>query len=225
MTAPVAAEPRERTGPMGPRGNEVWAMDFVHDQLATGRKIGVLTVVDTFSHFSPAVDPGFGHCGENRVKTLELACKTIGYETAIRVDRSSEFVSRDLDSVGRAKGVTLDLSRPGKPTDNAYIAAFNGRFRAECLNVHSFLTLADVAEKDGGLAQMLQRGPPARFDGQQTAAFAYRRLIGGRPFCATRFRQTEIDGLTNILSHYFNDIRVRRSMQAGAPSLLQGTKI
>jgi hypothetical protein len=60
---------------MGPRGNEVWAMDFVHDQLATGRKIGLLTVVETFSHFSPAVDPGFGRCGENRVKTLDLPAR------------------------------------------------------------------------------------------------------------------------------------------------------
>jgi putative transposase len=41
----------------------------------------------------------------------------------------------------------LDFSRPGKPTDNAYIEAFNGRFRAECLNQHWFLTLADAAEK------------------------------------------------------------------------------
>jgi putative transposase len=43
--------------------------------------------------------------------------------------------------------VTLDFSRPGKPTDNAYIEAFNGRFRAECLNQHWFLTLADAREK------------------------------------------------------------------------------
>ena len=45
------------------------------------------------------------------------------------------------------KGVTLDFRRPEKPTDNAYIEAFNGRFRAECLNAHWFLTLADAAEK------------------------------------------------------------------------------
>lgn len=43
--------------------------------------------------------------------------------------------------------VTLDFSRPGKPTDTAFIEAFNGRFRAECLNAHWFLTLADDAEK------------------------------------------------------------------------------
>jgi putative transposase len=56
-------------------------------------------------------------------------------------------VSRDLDLWAYTKGVTLDFSRPGKPTDNAYIEAFNGRFRAECLNAHWFLTLADAAEK------------------------------------------------------------------------------
>ncbi len=44
-------------------------------------------------------------------------------------------------------GVTLDFSRPGKPTDNAFIEAFNGRFRAEWLNAHWFLSLADAREK------------------------------------------------------------------------------
>lgn len=71
----------------------------------------------------------------------------IGYPKTIRVDQGSEFVSRDLDLWAYAKGVTLDFSRPEKPTDNAYIEAFNGRFRAECLHAHWFLTLADAAEK------------------------------------------------------------------------------
>jgi putative transposase len=69
------------------------------------------------------------------------------YSKTIRGDQGSEFVSCDLDLWAYAKGVTLDFSRPGKPTDNAYIEAFNGRFRAECLNAHWFLTLADAAEK------------------------------------------------------------------------------
>jgi len=74
-------------------------------------------------------------------------CPRIGYPKTIRVDQGSEFISRDLDLWAYAKGVTLDFSRPGKPTDNAYIEAFNGRLRAECLNAHWFLTLADAAEK------------------------------------------------------------------------------
>ena len=56
-------------------------------------------------------------------------------------------VSRDLDLWAYQRGVTLDFSRPGKPTDNAFIEAFNGRFRAECLNAQWFLSLADAREK------------------------------------------------------------------------------
>jgi putative transposase len=55
--------------------------------------------------------------------------------------------SRDLDLWAYTNSVTLDFSRPGKPTDNAFIEAFNSRFRAECLNAHWFLTLADAQEK------------------------------------------------------------------------------
>ena len=51
-------------------------------------------------------------------------------QKTIRVDQGSEFVRRDLDLWAYAKGVTLDFSRPGKPTDNAFIEAFNGRLRA-----------------------------------------------------------------------------------------------
>lgn len=127
--------------------NETWAMDFVHDQLATGKKIRVLTVVDTFSRFSPVIDPRFSYRAEDVVHRLEQICAVVGYPKTIRIDQGTEFVSRDLDLWAYTHGVTLDFSRPGKPTDNAFIEAFNGRLRAECLNAHWFLTLADAEEK------------------------------------------------------------------------------
>lgn len=66
----VAAKLREdRAEAVGP--NDVWAMDFVHDQLATGRKIRVLTVVDTFSRYVPVLDARFSHRGEHAVATLD----------------------------------------------------------------------------------------------------------------------------------------------------------
>ena len=52
-----------------------------------------------------------------------------------------------MDLWAYPRGVTLDFSRPGKPTDNAFNEAFNGRFRAECLNSHWFMSLEDAAEK------------------------------------------------------------------------------
>lgn len=127
--------------------NETWAMDFVHDQLATGRTLRVLTIVDAFSRFCPAVDPRFSYRGEDVVKTLEAVCAEVGHPKTIRVDNGSEFISRDLDLWAYRYGVTLDFSRPGKPTDNAFIEAFNSKFRQECLSAHWFLNLADAREK------------------------------------------------------------------------------
>ena len=89
----------------------------------------------------------FSYRAEDVVAALERVCATTGYPKTIRVEQGTEFVSRDLDLWPYAKGVTLDFSRPGKPTDNAFIEAFNGRFRAECPNAHWFLTLADAREK------------------------------------------------------------------------------
>jgi hypothetical protein len=40
-----------------PRRNDVWAMDFVHDQLFDGRKTRILTIVDAFTRYSPAIEP------------------------------------------------------------------------------------------------------------------------------------------------------------------------
>ena len=80
--------------------NETWAMDFVHDPLATGNKIRVLTVVDLFSRYSPVIDPRFSYRAEDVVRALERTCSMIGYPKTIRVDQGSEFVSRDLDLVG-----------------------------------------------------------------------------------------------------------------------------
>ena len=59
----------------------------------------------------------------------------------------SEFISRDLDLWAYANDVTLDFSRPGKPTDNGFIEAFNSKLRSECLNAHWFMSLADASEK------------------------------------------------------------------------------
>ena len=129
------------------RPNDIWAMDFLHDQLATGRRLRVLAVVDIFSRFSPVLDARFSYRGEDVVRVLDTVCGTVGYPRMIRVDQGSEFVSRDLDLWAYAKGVTLDFSRPGKPTDNAFAEAFNSRVRAGCLNAHWFLSLADAREK------------------------------------------------------------------------------
>jgi putative transposase len=77
--------------------NATWAMDFVHDQLATGRKMRVPTIVDIFSRFSPALEPRIPFRGTDVVEVLERVGRQMGLPATIRVDQGAEFVSRDLD--------------------------------------------------------------------------------------------------------------------------------
>jgi putative transposase len=63
------------------------------------------------------------------------------------LDNGLEFIGKVLDKWAYENNVTLDFSRPGKPTDNAFIESFNGSFRDECLNLHWFLSLNDAKEK------------------------------------------------------------------------------
>ena len=64
----------------------------------------------------------------------------------IRVDNGPESTSKRLDQWAYLNGLELDFSRPGKPTDNAFIEAFNGCFRQECLKENWFLALEDAEE-------------------------------------------------------------------------------
>jgi len=165
--------------------NETWAMDFVHDQLSMGRKIRILTVVDTFSRYAPVIDPRFSYRAEDVVQTLERVCSQLGYPSTIRVDQGTEFVSRDLDLWAYANGVTLDFSRPGKPTDNAFIEAFNGRLRAECLNAHWFMSLEDAREKLEDWRRYYNEQRPHGAIGQKTPISLVRRDGIPRPAIAT----------------------------------------
>ncbi len=86
--------------------------------------------------------------------------------SAFSVDQVSEFVSRELDLWAYQHGVTLDFSRPGKPTDNPFIESLNGKFRAECLNAHWFMSIDDARAKCEVLAERLQRGSAAQRERQ-----------------------------------------------------------
>lgn len=68
--------------------NETWAMDFLHDQPATGHKIRVLTIADKFSRYSPALDARTSYRGEDVVQTLERTCAEVGYPKTIRADQA-----------------------------------------------------------------------------------------------------------------------------------------
>jgi len=135
----------ESQAPQSP--NEVWSMDFVTDNLGSGQAIRALTLVDNFSRVSPAIEVDFSLTGRRVVEVLERVIAKYGKPQVIKCDNGPEFISRVVDEWAYRKGVKLEFSRPGKPTDNAYIESFNGRFRQECLNQHWFETLEEARNK------------------------------------------------------------------------------
>jgi putative transposase len=90
------------------------------------------------------------------IDALEQARRQHDLPTTIRVDQG-QFTSKELDLWAYANGVTLDFSRPGKPTDNAYVESFNATVRLGCLGRHWFLDLDDAREKVEDMAYRVQR--------------------------------------------------------------------
>ncbi|SER39188.1 putative transposase [Neolewinella agarilytica] len=124
--------------------DECWSMDFVADQLFDGRKFRALTVVDNYSRQCPVIYVAPSIKGGDVVNTLAQLSRR---PERIKVDNGSEFISKALDKWAYENNITLDFSRPGKPTDNAFIESFNGSLRDECLNTNWFLSLEDAREK------------------------------------------------------------------------------
>jgi putative transposase len=141
----MAARRSER--PLATRPNEQWSMDFVSDALFDGRRIRALTLVDNYTREALAIVVDSGIRGEHVVEAVEAVAAWRGAPRLIRVDNGPEFVSKVLDRWAYERGVTLDFSRPGKPTDNAFVESFNGRLRDECLDTHWFLSLEDARAK------------------------------------------------------------------------------
>lgn len=134
--------PTPATGP-----NQHWSMDFVHDQMLDGRAFRVLTVIDQWSRESVSLEANFRLTGRCVGKALDEAALERGWPKAITVDNGTEFTSKALDEWAWRRGVKLDYTRPGKPTDNGLIESFNGRLRDEFLNVNEFITMQDAREK------------------------------------------------------------------------------
>jgi putative transposase len=138
---------RRSERPVATRANEQWSMDFVSDALFHGRRIRALTLVDNHTREALAIVVDSGIRGEHVVEAVEAVAAQRGAPSLIRVDNGSEFGSTVLDRWAYGRGVTLDFSRPGKPTDNAFVESFNGRLRDECLDTHWFLSLEDARAK------------------------------------------------------------------------------
>lgn len=158
VRAKLRDDRREATQP-----NETWATDLC----TTNWQLVTRSACWPWSICSRVTRSPFQLCAENVVQTLDGTCAGIASPKTIRVDQGTEFVSHDLDLWAYTNGVTLDFSRPGKPTDNAFIEAFNGRFRTECLNTYWLLTVRDARSKLEDWRRYYNEERPHRLIGQR----------------------------------------------------------
>ena len=122
-------------------------MDFVFDQFEDGRRMKCFTIVDDFTRESLAIVPARSITGEDVAMILESIASGRDYPDAIVSDNGPEFTSKAMDEWAHEHDVKLSFIDPGKPTQNAYIESFNGKFRDECLNDELFFNLADARQK------------------------------------------------------------------------------
>jgi putative transposase len=127
--------------------NERWSLDFVSDQLADGRVFRTLNIVDDHTRECRAIEVDTSMSGHRVVRTLELLVQEHGRPAALLTDNGPEFTSRALEAWAYRTQVQLHFIQPGKPSQNAFVESFNGRFRDECLNEHWFASLDEARDR------------------------------------------------------------------------------
>ncbi|MGH7186521.1 MAG: IS3 family transposase, partial [Pseudomonadota bacterium] len=157
--------------PQGP--NRRWSLDFVADQLGTGRRFRILTVIDDFTKESLACVPDTSINGMRLVAELDRIVAARGKPACIVSDNGTEMTGRAVLRWSAGSGTDWHYIAPGKPQQNAFIEAFNSRLRDECLNEHWFESLADARSKIEAWRIDYNIGRPHSALGNQTpAAFA-----------------------------------------------------
>jgi putative transposase len=138
--------PAVRRGrPAAPRRvDEQWALDFLQDALASGRKLRVLSVIDVFTREALALEVDTSLPGSRVVRVLERLAGERPLPTQLVLDNGPELIGRALETWAHEHAVALHFIDPGKPIQNAHCESFHGRLRDECLNEHWFLGLTDA---------------------------------------------------------------------------------
>jgi len=122
--------------------NERWSMDFVSDQLANGRRIRVLNIVDEYSRECVLQIVDTSISGQRLARELDRLSRPL--PKVIVVDNGPEFTCKAMFFWAKRVAVKLNFIQPGKPTQNAFVESFNGKFREYCLDLHWFASLDDA---------------------------------------------------------------------------------
>jgi putative transposase len=126
--------------------NQRWSIDFVSDALACSRRFRILAVVDDFSRECLALITDNSISGIRVARELDRIVEMRGRPCMIVSDNGTELTSRAMLEWQQEHRVEWHYIAPGKPTQNGFIASFNGRLRDECHNEHLFASLTEASK-------------------------------------------------------------------------------
>lgn len=127
--------------------NQVWSMDFMHDQLSDQRNYRLFNVMDDYNREALGIEIDLSLPTERVIRALEQIFEWRGKPKALRCDNGPEYISQKLKSWALHHGIELRYIQPGNPQQNAYIERFNRTVRYGWLNQDIFNTLEEVQEK------------------------------------------------------------------------------
>jgi len=153
--------------------NQRWSLDFVHDQLVTGRRFRILNIVDDVTRECLAAVPDTSISGKRVVRELTELIARRGRPGMIVSDNGTELTSNAVLVWCGEAGIDWHYTMPGKPTQNAFVESFNGRMRDELLNETLFMSMGHAREKIAAWADDYNTRRPHSSLGYATpAAFA-----------------------------------------------------
>lgn len=140
----VREQPEPLVVPYAP--NEIWSMDFMHDQLADGRSIRLFNVIDDYNREGLCIDVDFSLPALRVIRSLEQIIEWRGCPKIIRCDNGPEYVSTTLMQWAEKHHIQLQFIQPGKPQQNAYIERYNRTVRYDWLAHHLFESVSEVQD-------------------------------------------------------------------------------
>ena len=126
--------------------NEVWSMDFMHDQLSDGRCFRLLNVIDDHNRESLGIEIVYSLPSERVIRSLEQIIEWRGKPLGIRCDNGPENISGVIQTWAQQAGITLQYIQPSKHQQNAYIERFNRTVRYEWLSQYYWQDLDEVRD-------------------------------------------------------------------------------
>lgn len=124
--------------------NEVWSMDFMHDQLADGRSIRLFNVIDDFNREGLCIEVDFSLPSERVIRSLDQIIEWRGAPKAIRCDNGPEYISEITSRWAKKHHIELNFIQPGNPQQNAYVERYNRTVRYDWLAHHLFDSIDEV---------------------------------------------------------------------------------